>query len=69
MEKFICKTNCKLGQFKDDVKEGQEFPVLRNIQNECVLIRAENNKPNIICKERQLRKYGALTGTPVLGGI
>ena len=37
MEKFLCKQDCKLGYFKDEVKKGQEFPVLRNIRNECVL--------------------------------
>ena len=69
MEKFLCKQDCKLGYFKDEVKKGQEFPVLRNIRNECVLIRAEHNIPNIITAASELKKYGKLSGTPQLGGV
>lgn len=68
MEKFVCKQDCELGYFNDKVEKGQEFPVLRNIKNECVLIRAELNEPNIIVEAKQLRKYGTLSGTPQLGG-
>ncbi len=69
MEKFICKKDCRLGYFKNEVKKGEEFPVLRNIRNECVLIRAENNKANIICEAKELKRYGVLSGTPQLGGV
>ena len=69
MENFICKKDGQIGHFKDPIYKGQEFFVLRNIMNECVLIVKEERKPNIIAKETELRKYGILLGTPALGGV
>lgn len=69
MEKFICTKNGKVGYFKDEVRAGQEFPVVRNIENECVLIVAGDRSPNIIASEGELRRLGTLTGTPSFGGM
>lgn len=69
MEFFRCNKTGKVGHFKDEIKAGTEFPVLRNIRNECVLIVHEENKPNIIASERELRMIGSLSGKPVLGGV
>lgn len=69
MEKFICKQDCKVGYFGDKIKAGQEFSVLRNIMNECVLVTEEERKGNIIAKEKELKRYGILCGTPALGGV
>lgn len=69
MEKYICNKDCKVGYFKKEIKKGEEFPVLRNIMGECVLIVKDEGKPNIIADAKELRKYGFLLGTPVLGGL
>lgn len=69
MEVFVCKKNCKIGPFEHKIRKGDQFIVLRTIMNECVLIVEDSNKPNIITTETELRKYGNLTGSPVLGGV
>lgn len=69
MEKFICTQDCNVGYFGKEIKEGQKFPVLRNIMNECVLIVKEERKANIIAEEKELKKYGVLCGVPALGGV
>lgn len=67
MEVFVCKKNCKIGPFEYKIRKGDQFAVLRTIMNECVLIVEDSNKPNIITTETELRKYGSLIGSPVLG--
>ena len=69
MEKFVCKNDGRVGSFKEEIKKGQEFPVLRNIRGECVLIVKDDHKPNIIASEKELRNFGTLSGTLVLGGV
>lgn len=69
MEKFVCKKDAKVGYFKTEIKEGSEFPVLRNIRRECVLIVDDPHEPNIIASEKELLKVGVLEGTPALGGV
>lgn len=63
MEKLkINKDNEKL-----NLKEGEEYSVLRNIMGECVIIR--KNAINLILSEKETRRLGALTGAPALGGV
>lgn len=69
MENFVCTKTAKVGYFKDEIREGERFSVIRNIRNECVLIVEDDRKPNIIASERELRKFGNLTGAPALGGV
>ena len=69
MENFICTKTARVGHSRDEIKEGESFSVLRNIMNECVLIVEDDRKPNIIASERELRKFGNLTGAPALGGV
>lgn len=47
-------------------KKGDEFVVKRNIMNECIIIMANENIPNLIWKENKVRSYGILTGEPQL---
>lgn len=51
---------------KYDFKVGDEFIVKRNIMNECVIIVNNENKPNIILSESELKYYGNLIGEPQL---
>lgn len=69
MEKFVCTKDGKVGYFKDEIKQGMEFSVLRNIRGECVLIVPDENTPNIIAAKKELRKLGTLSGVPALGGV
>lgn len=50
------KNSEKYGFKKDDV-----FTVLRNIMNECVIIMADEQMPNLILKESTAKKYGTIT--------
>lgn len=68
MENFVCTKSGKVGYFKDEVRAGQEFLVVRNIRNECVLLAGEG-LPNIIASEKELQKLGTLTGTPSFAGM
>ena len=40
--------------------KGDEFPVMRNIMGECVIIMGED-KPNIVWSEKEALRYGVLT--------
>lgn len=42
-------------------KKGDEFAVLRNIMNECVIIMADKQMPNLILQESTAKKYGTIT--------
>lgn len=42
-------------------KKGDVFTVLRNIMNECVIIMADEQMPNLILKENKAKKYGTIT--------
>ena len=42
-------------------KKGDVFTVLRNIMNECVIIMADEQMPNLILKESTAKKYGTIT--------
>ena len=64
MENVKITKNSKVYGFR----VGDEFPVLRNIMGKCVVVRGEF-VPNNVLSERKLCSYGALTGSPVLGGI
>lgn len=50
------KNSEKYGFKKDDV-----FTVLRNIMNECVIIMADEQMPNLILQESIAKKYGTIT--------
>ena len=50
------KNSEKYGFKKDDV-----FTVLRNIMNECVIIMADEQMPNLILQESTAKKYGTIT--------
>ena len=67
MEKYVCTQDAKVGRFEDEIKAGEEYTVLRTINNECVLITGEN-EPNIKATAKELKKYGKLSGTPTYGG-
>ena len=64
MEKFV--STKKSNKYGFDV--GDEFPVLRSIMGECVLIVGNKKKPDIIMNENELRYYGELSGDPAIGG-
>ena len=64
MEIFVSSKNSA----KYGFRKGDEFPILRTIMGECVLIVEDVRKPNIIVNESVLRRYGKLTGVPTLGG-
>lgn len=62
MEKIkMYKNSEKYGFKKDDV-----FTVLRNIMNECVIIMADKQMPNLILQESTAKKYGIITKTSQL---
>lgn len=42
-------------------KKGDVFTVLRNIMNECVIIMADEQMPNLILQESIAKKYGTIT--------
>ena len=42
-------------------KKGDVFTVLRNIMNECVIIMADEQMPNLILRESTAKKYGTIT--------
>lgn len=42
-------------------KKGDVFTVLRNIMNECVIIMADEQMPNLILQESTAKKYGTIT--------
>lgn len=74
MEQYICTQDCKIGLYtkhteKREIKKGDKFPVLRDINGNCVLIINKERTPNIIAKEQELRKYGDLIGIPSYGGV
>lgn len=47
-------------------KKGDVFTVLRNIMNECVIIMADEQMPNLILQESTAKKYGTITKTSQL---
>lgn len=42
-------------------KKGDVFTVLRNVMNECVIIMADEQKPNVVLKESAAKRYGTIT--------
>lgn len=55
----------QIEMFKNSQKYGFEkgdvFTVLRNVMNECVIIMADEQKPNIVLRESVAKKYGTIT--------
>ena len=62
MEKIVMFKNSPRHGFK----KGDAFPVLRDINGRCVIIRDEG-EPNLVWSEDKARIYGSLSGEPQLG--
>ena len=53
------------GSIKYRFKAGESFPVKRNINGECVIIRGET-EPNLVWTEEMAKSYGRLEETAEL---
>ena len=63
MEKIVMLRNSP----KYGFQKGDEFPVLRDINDRCVMIRGDD-EPNLVWPEEKAVSYGSLSGEPQLGG-
>ena len=53
---------------KYKLHEGDEFDVLRTVNNDCVILMPED-RPNIVMSEQEAMIYGYLRGKPQIGGM